>query len=180
MLNFSETALVIVDVQEAFRAVVSDFPQIAARCSLVVRGFQALNLPVIITEQYPKGLGRTAEEILFAVPPEFEFDEKSTFSSCGSTAFLEKLQAVGAKQILLGGLETHICVNQTAHDLIDKGYDVQILTDCVGSRFTIDKETALKKMQMHGVIPTTVETALFELLRDSKHEKFREIQNLIK
>lgn len=180
MLNSRETALVIVDVQEAFRSVVSDFPQVAARCSLAVRGFQILDLPIFITEQYPKGLGRTAEEILFTVPPEFEFDEKSAFSSCGSLAFLEKLKNVGAKQILIGGLETHICVNQTVNDLLDKGFEVHLLTDCVASRFAADKETALSKMQSSGAIFSCVEMALFELLRDSKHEKFKEIQNLIK
>ncbi len=180
MLNFNQTALVIVDVQEAFRSAISDFPQIAARCALAVRGFQILGLPVIVTEQYPKGLGRTAEEILFSLAPEFEFDEKTRFSSCGSTAFLEKLQHHGTKQVLLAGLETHICVNQTAHDLIEKGCEVHLLQDCVASRFAVDKQTALQKLQMHGVIPATVEMALFELMRDSKHEKFKEIQSLIK
>ncbi len=180
MLNFTETALVIVDVQEAFRSAISDFPQIAARCSLAARGFQILGLPVVITEQYPKGLGKTAEEILFSLAPEFEFDEKSAFSSCGAASFLEKLQKHGAGQIVLAGLETHICVNQTAHDLLEKGFEVHLLHDCVASRFTVDKETALRKMQLHGVIPATVEMALFELMRDSKHEKFKEIQNLVK
>lgn len=180
MLNIEETALVIVDVQEAFRSAISDFPQVASRSALAVRGFQILNLPIIITEQYPKGLGRTAEEILFSLPPEFEFDEKSAFSSCGSASFLEKIEKGNIKQILLGGLETHICVNQTAHDLLEEGFEVHLLNDCVASRYTQDKETALRKMQQSGAVPSCVEMALFELMRDSKHEQFKEIQNLIK
>jgi len=180
VLDRTKAALVVVDFQEAFRSPINDFAQIASRISIAVRGFQILNLPVIVTEQYPKGLGRTAEEILFSLPPEFEFIEKTAFSSCGASAFMEKLRTTGATQIALCGLETHVCINQTAHDLLSENYEVHLLTDCVSSRFTQDKETALRKMQASGVVPSSVEMALFELMRDAKHEQFKEIQNLIK
>jgi nicotinamidase-related amidase len=180
ILDREKAALVVVDVQEAFRSAIPEFPQIASRISIAVRGFQALGLPVIVTEQYPKGLGRTAEEILFSMPEGFEFVEKTSFSSCGAQPFIEKIQGTGASQILLCGLETHICVNQTAHDLLTKAFEVHLMTDCVGSRFTTDKEAALAKMQSSGVVPSTVEMALFELLRDARHEQFKEIQSLIK
>ena len=179
ILDKEKTALVVVDFQEAFRSPINDFAQIASRISIIVRGFQILKLPIIITEQYPQGLGRTAEEILFLVEPEFEFIEKSAFSSCEATAFVEKLRATGASQILLCGLETHVCVNQTAHDLLNENFAVHLLTDCVSSRFSQDKEAGLNKMQMSGVVSSSVEMALFELMRDSKHEQFKEIQNLI-
>lgn len=179
-LNREKTALLVVDVQEAFRSPINDFAQIAARISIAVRGFQALGLPIFITEQYPQGLGRTAEEILFLMPPEFEFIEKSAFSAGGAPEFIERLRAAGITQIVLCGLETHICVNQTAHDLLDEQFEVHLLEDCVGSRFTRDKETAVRKMQLSGVVPSTVETALFELLGDSNDEQFKEIQKLIK
>lgn len=180
ILDANKTALVVVDFQEAFRSPINDFAQIAARISIAVRGFQILNLPIIIAEQYPKGLGRTAEEILFLMPPEFEFVEKRAFSACGASSFMEKLRASGASQIVLCGLEAHICINQTAHDLLNENYAVHLLTDCVSSRFTQDKETALRKMQASGVVPSSVEMALFELMRDSKHEQFKEIQELVK
>ena len=180
ILDKEKTALVVVDIQEAFRSVISDFPMVASRASIAVRGFQTLNLLIIITEQYPKGLGRTAEEILFSLPADYEFIEKTAFSSCGAQSFHEKLNAANVSQIVLCGLETHICVNQTAHDLLTEAFEVHILTDAVGSRYTQDKETALRKMQMNGVVPSSVEMALFELLRDSRHEQFKEIQNLIK
>jgi nicotinamidase-related amidase len=180
ILDKEKTALVIVDLQEAFRSPINDFAQIASRISIVVRGFQILNLPIIITEQYPKGLGRTAEEILFLMPQEFEFIEKSAFSSCGASPFMEKLKNTEARQILLCGLEAHVCINQTAHDLLNENFEVHLLTDCVSSRFSHDKQAALKKMQASGVVPSSVEMALFELMRDSKHEQFKEIQNLIK
>lgn len=180
ILDRNKTALIVVDLQEAFRSAIPEFPQIASRISIAVRGFQLLNLPIIITEQYPKGLGRTAEEILFSMPPDFEFVEKTAFSSCGAISFLEKLRATGASQIVLCGLESHICVSQTAHDLLTERFEVHVMTDCIGSRYTQDKETALRKMQSSGVVPSTMEMALFELLRDARHEQFKEIQNLIK
>ncbi|MCY7375545.1 MAG: hydrolase [Pyrinomonadaceae bacterium] len=180
ILDKAKTALVVVDLQEAFRSPINDFAQIVSRTSLVVRGFQILGLPVIVTEQYPKGLGRTAEEILFSLPPEFEFVEKTAFSSCGASAFMEKLRATGASQIVLCGLEAHVCINQTAHDLLNENYAVHLLHDCVSSRFTPDKEIALRKMQASGVVPSSVEMALFELMKDAKHEQFKAIQELIK
>jgi nicotinamidase-related amidase len=180
ILDKNKAALVVVDLQEAFRSPINDFAQIVSRISIAVRGFQILNLPIIITEQYPKGLGRTAEEILFSLPADFEFIEKTAFSSCSAGAFTERLKASGASQIVLCGLETHVCINQTAHDLLKENYEVHLLFDCVASRYTHDKETALKKLQASGVVPSTVEMALFELMKDAKHEQFKEIQNLIK
>ena len=180
ILTKEKVALVVVDLQEAFRSPINDFAQIAARISIAVRGFQILDVPVIVTEQYPKGLGRTAEEILFSLPPDFEIIEKTAFSSCGASAFTEKLRAVGATQIVLCGLETHICVNQTAHDLLSENFEVHLLEDCVSSRFTRDKEIALRKMEMSGVVPSSVEMVLFEMMKDAKHEQFKEIQNLVK
>lgn len=179
ILDISQTALVVVDLQEAFRSAIPEFPQVTSRAAMAVRGFQILNVPVIVTEQYPKGLGRTAEEILFCLPDDYEPLEKITFSSC-IDSFLGKLNEAGARQVVLCGLETHICVNQTAHDLLTNGFEVHILTDAVGSRYQEDREAGLKKMLQSGVVPATVEMALFELMRDAKHEQFKEIQNLIK
>ena len=180
ILDKEKTVLVVIDMQEAFRAAISEFPNIVSRISMAIRGFQILNLPVIITEQYPKGLGRTTEEILFSLSPDFEVIEKSSFSSCGAQAFVEKINQTGAKQILLCGIEAHVCVNQTAHDLLDRGFEVHLLEDCVSSRFEQDKRAGLNKMKMSGVVPSSMEMALFELMRDSKHEQFKEIQSLIK
>ncbi|MGI8495658.1 MAG: isochorismatase family protein [Pyrinomonadaceae bacterium] len=180
ILDKSKTVLVVIDFQEAFRSAIPDFALIASRISMAVRGFQILDVPIIVTEQYPKGLGRTAEEILFTLPAEFEFFEKSAFSSCGAQGFKNKLQELNASQIVLCGVETHVCVNQTAHDLLDENYQVHLLTDAVASRYSHDNQAGLEKMRMNGVVSSSVEMALFELMRDSKHEQFKEIQNLIK
>jgi len=179
ILDITHAALVVVDLQEAFRSAIPEFPQVASRAAMAVRGFQILNVPVIVTEQYPKGLGRTAEEILFSLPDDYEPIEKISFSSCVDS-FLGKLNEAGTKQVVLCGLETHICVNQTAHDLLANGFEVHVLTDAVGSRYSQDREAGLSKMLQSGVTPATVEMSLFELMRDARHEQFKEIQSLIK
>jgi nicotinamidase-related amidase len=180
ILDKDKTVLVVIDFQEAFRKSIPDFSLVASRISMAVRGFQILGVPVVITEQYPKGLGRTAEEILFTLPENFEFIDKTAFSSCGAQSFKDKLQSLNASQIVLCGLEAHICVNQTAHDLLSQGFQVHLLLDSVASRFSPDKQAGISKMQTSGVIPSSVEMSLFELMRDSTHEQFKEIQNLIK
>ncbi|MEP6945958.1 MAG: isochorismatase family protein [Acidobacteriota bacterium] len=180
VLDPARAALVVVDIQEGFRHAIPDFTVLAARALTAIWGFQSLGLPVLITEQYPKGLGRTAEEILCALAADFEVYEKTAFSSCGSSAFITRLEDLGVGQIVLCGLETHVCVNQTAHDLLHRGFQVHLLTDCVRSRFERDKRAGLAKMRSSGVLPSSIELALFELMGDSKHEKFKEIQSLIK
>jgi nicotinamidase-related amidase len=180
VLDKQQTVLVVVDMQEAFRKAIPAFPEIVSRIAQMIRGCRILNVPVIVTEQYPKGLGKTAEEILFSLPDDFEFVDKTAFSSCGAQLFTEKLENAQAKQILVCGIEAHICVNQTAHDLLENGYQVHILTDCIGSRFEHDKLAALQKLTANGAFQSSLEMALFELLRDSKHEQFKEIQHLIK
>jgi len=180
ILESSKTVLVVIDVQEAFRSVVNDFALIASNIAIAVRGFQILDVPVIVTEQYPKGLGRTAEEILLAFTDEPEIFEKTTFSACGNEGFVEKLRSLNASQIVLCGVEAHVCVSQTAHDLLDQGFQVHLLEDSTSSRYEHDKKAGLTKMHSSGVIPSSFEMALFELMSDSKHEKFKEIQSLIK
>src|SRR5688572_27804158 len=121
IINGKQAALVVVDVQEAFRGAIPDFAVVASRASMAVRGFQILGVPVIVTEQYPKGLGITAEEIRLVLPDDFKAVEKTAFSSCGASAFVKQLEKLATKQVVLCGLETHVCVSQTAHDLLDRG-----------------------------------------------------------
>lgn len=180
ILDLKATALIVVDIQESFRNAISDFGQIASRAATVVRGFQILNVPVIVTEQYPKGLGHTAPEILAVLPDNFQVYEKTAFSSCGADAIVSRLEKSGVEQVVLCGLETHVCVSQTAHDLMMHGFQVHLLTDCVCSRSESDKAAGLAKMQMSGVVPSSIEMALFELMRDATNANFREIQALIK
>ena len=180
LLEPKHTALVAIDIQEAFRGVIPDFEIVALRAATAIRGFQILSVPVFVTEQYPKGLGRTAREILDTLPAEFEVFEKTAFSSCGAEVFVKRLEQSAIKQVVICGLETHVCVNQTAHDLLVRGYQVHLLTDVVCSRFEYNKAAGLAKMRAGGVIDSSIEMALFELMRDAKHENFKEIQRLIK
>ena len=179
-IDRSKAALVVVDMQEAFRSVIGDFALIASRIPIAMRGFLTLDVPVIVTEQYPKGLGRTAEEILLTLPADFDVIEKTAFSSCGATTFNQNLRDAAVEQVVICGIEAHICVNQTTHDLLDQGFQVHVLTDCVGSRFEHDRQAGLAKMFSSGAVPSSIEMALFEMMRDSKHGKFREIQALVK
>lgn len=180
VLDKSNTALLVVDVQEAFRPVMDDFATLALNIARAVRGVQILERPVFVTEQYPKGLGRTAAEICEVLPSDFEFIEKTAFSSCGAAVLEEQLHAAGVTQVIVCGIETHICVNQTSHDLLDRGFNVHLLTDCVASRFKRDRKTGLTKMFISGVVPSCIEMALFEMMRDARHDKFKEIQRLVK
>lgn len=179
-LDPAHTALVVIDMQEAFRSSISDFTETAARIARVAHAAQLLNIPIVVTEQYPRGLGHTANEIKAVLPPALEIIEKTAFSSCGAQPFVTQLEHARARHILICGIEAHICVNQTTHDLLARGYQVHLLADCISSRAAQDKEIALQKMRQSGAIPSTTEMALFELLRDAKHEQFKAIQKLIK
>lgn len=180
ILSLARAALVIIDMQESFRAVISDFAETAARIALLAHAAQLLNLPVLVTEQYPQGLGRTADEIKAVLPAGLEPVEKTAFSSCGALEFVTQLDSTGARQVLVCGIEAHICVNQTTHDLLARGYQPHLLTDCITARTAQNKEAGLRKMFQSGALPTTTEMALFELMRDARHEQFRAIQKLIK
>jgi nicotinamidase-related amidase len=178
ILDRNKAAFAVVDIQEGFRNAIPDFARVTARAAVAVRGCQILGLPVVLTEQYPKGLGHTADELISVLPGDFEAIEKTAFSSCGASGFVDRLE--GIEQVILCGLETHVCVNQTAHDLLDRGFQVHLLTDAVCSRSDHDKAAGLAKMQSSGVVPSSVEMALFELMRDARAAQFKQIQALIK
>jgi nicotinamidase-related amidase len=180
ILELSRSALLIIDMQEAFRANIRDFDNFAQRIAVAVKGAQLLNVPIIVTEQYPKGLGHTASEILDALPANIDIITKTTFSSCGAQAFQTRLENLKARHVIVSGIEAHVCVNQTVHDLLAMGVQVHLLTDCITSRKENDRVAAFQKMLSSGAIPSAVEMALFELMSDAKHEQFKAIQGLIK
>lgn len=179
ILDPNRSALVVVDAQEGFRNAIPDFALVVSRISVAIRGFRTLGLPIIVTEQYPKGLGPTCEELRLLLPDDLEPIEKTAFSSCGAEVD-RILRERGVSQVVLCGLEAHICVSQTAHDLIERGVQVHLLHDAVCSRFQHDKLAGLAKMQIAGAVPSSTEMALFELVRDSRSPHFKDIQALIK
>jgi nicotinamidase-related amidase len=179
-LRRETAALAVIDMQEAFRPVMPDFGEVASRIALAVEGARLLDLPVIVTEQYPKGLKHTAEEISGRLPLEIRAIEKSCFSSCGSDEFLSQLAHRGIKQVLVSGIEAHICVMQTSLDLLAKGFEVFLLVDCITSRRPENKQAALARLTTAGAIHSTLEMALFEMMRTSDSPQFKAIQSLIK
>lgn len=174
-LDRGRTALLVIDVQDAFRKAVPDFERVAAAASTLVQGAEALGLPMVVTEQYPQGLGDTVPEVREILPEELEPLEKVCFSAAEADGF----DLGGRDQALVCGVETHVCVNQTVLDLLDRGIEVHVATDAVGSRFAESKEVGLQKMERAGAVLTSVETALFELVGRAGSEEFKAIQTLV-
>jgi isochorismate hydrolase len=180
ILDRDRAALVIVDLQESFREVIPDFAALAERIATLARGAQILGVPVLVTEQYPRGLGKTASEITAVLNPDTPVFEKTAFSSCGAESFTDHLASLARDQILLCGIEAHICINQTAHDLLAGNRQVHLVTDCIGARSERNRAVALRKMRGSGALLSTVEMALFEMLGDARDQHFKSIQALIR
>ena len=175
MLERERTTLVVVDLQEAFRPAVGEFDAVAVAAGVLAQGARALNVPVIATEQYPRGLGTTVPEVaahLGGVQPL----AKTAFSACRADGF----DLGGRDQALVCGIEAHVCVSQTAHDLLERGVQVHVAEDAVTSRTAANRRLGLRKMEDSGAILTSVETALFELLGEAGTPEFKTIQALIK
>ena len=180
VLDANDAVVVVVDLQEAFREPIFEFDKIVARTAVVVQAAKLLNVPVLVTEQYPQKLGATVPEIKSALPDGVAIVEKTAFSCCGANVFMEQLDRLRRKQVLLCGIETHVCMSQTAHDLLARGRQVHVLEDCTSSRTPANREIGLAKMRRSGALPSSSEMALFELMVDSKHEHFRAISKLVK
>jgi nicotinamidase-related amidase len=174
-LQRERTALVVIDVQEAFRKAVPGFAEVARAAATLVRGAEAMEVPIIVTEQYPKGLGRTAPEIADVLPEGVAPIEKVYFSAGLADGF----DLAGRDQALVCGIETHVCVNQTALDLLAQGVEVQVALDAVDSRSEQNKAIGLERMERAGAVVTSVETALFELLGRAGTEEFKRVQKLV-
>jgi nicotinamidase-related amidase len=179
VLAAGRTCLVVVDVQERFRGVQKGFEQMLLGVVRLVSTFRILELPVLVTEQYPQGLGRSVPELLGALGENDAFT-KTSFSACGSAAFCRRLTDLGRRQVLVCGIETHVCVSQTVHDLLARGYCVHVAVDAVESREAADRELALRKMERSGAILTTSEAAAFELLGGKDSPGFKAVQALFK
>jgi nicotinamidase-related amidase len=171
LLQRHRAALVVVDVQEGFRPYDS-FAGVAASCAKLIAAARLLGVPALVSEQYPKGLGHSAPELGLEDEPRIE---KSVFSAARADGF--DLQ--GRDQVIVCGIEAHVCVSQTAHDLLGKGVDVHLPADAVGSRHAIDYERGLERLERAGAVVGTVEAALFELLERAGTPEFKSVQKLI-
>jgi nicotinamidase-related amidase len=179
-LSREHSALAVIDMQEAFRPVIPDFGDVAGRIAKAVQGARLLEVPVIVTEQYPRGLKHTAEEIQPHLTVDSSLVEKMCFSSCGADSFQSQLISRNIKQVIVCGIEAHICVAQTVLDLLSQGMEVHLLVDCITSRRPESKTVALARLTQAGAIPSNLEMALFEMMRTADSPQFKAVQNLIK
>jgi nicotinamidase-related amidase len=180
LLDRERTVLVVIDFQEGYRRVLHGWRRVAGATGLLVDGARMLDVPLVVTEQYPKGLGRTATEVTSRLQERTAVVEKLSMSCCGASAFVERLAATGRRQILIAGIETHACVNQTVHDLIALGYQVHVARDATSSRRAADVDPAWEKMLAAGMLPTASEQALLELVRTAEAPDFKNLQRLLK
>jgi len=180
LLSVDTSALFVVDVQENFRAHIPGFERMVAAIRLLVQGAQRLAVPVGVSEQYPQGLGHTVPE-LQELLGEAALFEKLEISSCAAPAWHDLPAALLARQaFVIVGIEAHVCVNQTVHDLLHQGKRVHIPADAVGARDPWQRERALARLEGAGAVITTTETVLFEWLRVAGTPEFKDVQRLIK
>lgn len=178
-LAAENTTLILIDFQERLFAVMHDKEKLLKNTVKLIQGARVLEIPIIFTEQYPKGLGSTIPEIK-EILPDIKPVEKVCFSCTDEVAFNKALGTLKRKQILIAGIEAHICVYQTAMALARADYEVQVVGDCVSSRDPENKSIALAKMAMAGISTTSSEMALFELLKVAQGDKFKQISSIVK
>ncbi len=178
ILTGENTVAVVVDYQERMVEVMQHKDSVTSEIVRILQGMEMLNVPVLATEQYPKGLGPTVSEVKSLL----DFDkasEKMTFSCCGIDSFAETLQATGRKQVILMGVETHVCVLQTVLDLLANGYQVHVPIGATCSRKDENRDNAFARMQQAGAILTNTESVLFELMVEAGTETFKQVRKLI-
>jgi len=180
LLDRHGTVVVVIDLQEAYRRVLEGWEGVEAATRLIVRGAALLDLPIIVTEQYPAGLGHTSAAVLLALPRRVPILEKLTMSCCGADGFVEMLAGHGRSHVLVAGIETHACVNQTVLDLLAHGYHVDVASDATSSRSHDLVGPAWQGMIQAGMRPTSSEQALLELVGSAASPEFKELQGLLK
>jgi len=174
-----ESIGLIIDMQERLYPLVQEHDQLTKNTTILIEGLKAIGIKILVTEQYTKGLGFTIEPLKNLLT-DIEFVEKQAFSCCDEPRFYEELTLTGARTVIIAGIESHVCVMQTAIDLLDNGYIPVIVEDCVSSRSLNDKKIAIERMRKEGAIITTYESLLFELLRQSGTDSFKKISKLVK
>lgn len=179
MIKKEDCLLLIVDVQERLVSVL-DKDVVVKKTATMAKAAKIIEIPVIATEQYPQGLGSTVEIVKEHFTPNTPIIAKTAFSALGTEGFLHTLRSFDKKQILICGIETHVCVHQTAADLISKGFEVFVIKDACASRNKYEFKQGIECMKENGAKIYCVEIALFELLGDSKDPHFKQIQALVK
>lgn len=181
MLEPEKAVLLVIDVQEKLCAAMDQdvLRQLTKNIGILLESANELAIPVVFTEQYVKGLGSTLPELKSRVPAASCY-EKLTFSCCGNEAFVDQLEESGRTQVIVTGMETHVCVLQTVIELLAEGFDAHIVKDAVMSRSSDNKQTAIEAMVLAGAVPTCTESVVFQLLKIAGTESFKKLSKLVK
>ena len=175
----AKAGLVVVDIQERFRPVIFEMPRVVQNALRLINGALILRVPVFATEQYRKGLGGTVPEIASAIP-DFAPLEKNTFSCCGAPGFVEALRAKGVQDVILCGIEAHVCVCQTCLGLLDAGFRPFVVADAISSRTPENHRLGVERMRDAGAVIVSTEMILFELLERAGTDEFKQMLTLVK
>jgi len=179
-LRAEDATLVVIDMQEGFRPIIPDFEEIADRVGRLMEAARIMEIPLLVSEQYPKGLKATVECLQGHVSHAKAVVPKVSFSCWGAEEFQAHLAATGRRQVVLCGVETHICVMQTALDLLEQGFEVFVVHDGCGSRFPVNKRAGLRRLARSGATVCTFEMVLFEWLRTAACPQFKAVQSLVR
>lgn len=175
-----DTLALIIDIQEKLVPAIEEKETLIHNNKILLKGLNTLGIPMMITQQYTKGLGMTVEPIQTVIGDNFQYFDKITFSCYDDEAISEKIKSYEKKNIIICGMEAHICVLQTVIDCIAEGYHVIVVEDCISSRKGNDKRIAIQRMIQEGAIVTTYESILFELARKAGSDQFKVISQLIR
>lgn len=175
----TDTAALVIDYQERLLPAMHDAKEIERHCVTLLEGLKTLGIPMVISQQYTKGIGMTIPSI-FEAAGSSEYFDKMTFSGYDDEVIKAKIDGLGKKNIIVCGIEAHVCVLQSCIDLKAAGYNVMLVSDCTGSRKPHDKKMGLKRAVQEGITVTTYEAVLFELLRKAGGDVFKAISKLIK
>ncbi len=178
-LDPDRALLLVVDVQEAFRPHIDGWTPLVAHCDALIRGCRALDVPVIVTEQYPKGLGHTIPELAEALDGIVPI-EKRAFSSLGAPETRDQLEQYGRDQIVVCGIEAHVCVQQSVADILRSDRQVHVALDAIASRTASSREVGVRRMRAAGMVPSGVELALFEMLETAEHPAFKAVSGIVR
>lgn len=178
-LTSDDTVLLVVDLQEKLLPIIHDHAAVTARAVALIEGCRALGVPPVLTEQYPKGLGSTVQPVVEALAGQADPIEKLKFSACVAEV-RQRIAAMGRRTVLVCGIETHVCVMQTALDLAAEGYMVAVAADAIGSRSPADHDLAINRMGQSGIVIASVEMALMEMVREAGTERFKSLLPVIK
>jgi nicotinamidase-related amidase len=175
MLSIKDAALAVIDVQGKLTGLVHDHAKLLTNIKYFIKAAEAFDLPILWSEQAPEKIGETVDSVKDLLCPLVKSIHKRSFSCYGCPEYVEELKKINRRQIILTGIETHVCVYQTARDLHAHGYQVYLIADAVSSRQEFDYQLAIARMRQEGIVITTLEMAMCELLRTADHPKFKEI-----